>query len=318
MTNVTNGVTPSCVVVTSLQPTLTKAFSPTAFNLGGTTTLTFTISNPAANPAQTNVGFVDNLPSGLQVANPAAVGGTCANAVAATTAAAGATTITVANLQVATGASSCTVTVSITNQPGQSNASCANTPAAFTNGPGNVTVTNVTNGVTNSCVVVNTFSFSITKSPSASTVTPGSPLSFTVTITNNGPAAADGAIVTDPAIPFFTASTVSCQSTTGGATCPAPLTIAAMQGAGMTIATLPAGATVTLRIDGTTSLASGSLINTVTVTPPAGIPGVASASATAAVAAQIGVIPTLSGNALIALMLLIGLASAGYLRRAKR
>jgi len=132
--------------------TLNKAFSPTTIADGGTTTLTFTVTNPAGSPAVANVGFVDTLPSGLRVANPAAVGGTCANAAAATTATAGTSTITTTNLQVPAGPSSCTVTVNVTNAPGQVNPSCAGNPAAFTNDAANVVVTNVTNGVTPSCI----------------------------------------------------------------------------------------------------------------------------------------------------------------------
>ncbi len=162
-----------------------------------------------------------------------------------------------------------------------------------------------------------TFSFSITKTPSVGTVTPGAPLSFIVVVTNNGPAAADGAIISDPAIPFYTANAVSCLGTTGGATCPTPLTVAALQGAGMTVASYPAGATVTLQIDGISTLVSGQLVNTVIVNPPVGVPGVAQAVATAVVVPQIGVIPTLSLSALIALMLLIGLGTAVHLRRAR-
>ena len=317
LSNLNNGVQPSCVTVTPLTPTLTKSFSPNVFDIGGFTTLTFTVSNPANNPALSNVGFVDNLPSGLEIANPAAVGGTCSNAAAATTAVPAGTTITVASLNVPAGAASCTVTVNVTNKTGQVNPSCANNPAAFTNGAGNVSVTNVSNGVTNSCVVVNAFAFTITKTPSVGTVTPGSPLSFTVVITNNGPASANGAIITDPAIPFYTANAVSCLGTTGGATCPTPLTIAALEGAGMTVATFPALATITLRIDGISTLVSGQLVNTVIVSPPPAIPGVAQAVAIAVVVPQIGVIPTLSLNALIALMLLIGLGTAVHLRRAR-
>ncbi|MEO8137494.1 MAG: hypothetical protein ABI831_26370, partial [Betaproteobacteria bacterium] len=317
LVNLGNGVQPSCVTVTPLTPTLTKSFSPTSITLGETTTLTFTVTNPAGNPAATNVGFVDNLPSGLQIANPAAVGGTCTNAVGATTAVPAGTTITVTGLNVPAGAAACTVTVSITNKPGQANASCVQNPAAFTNGPGNVTVTNVSNGVTNGCLVVSTFSFTITKTPSSGTIIAGAPLSFTVVITNNGPAAADGSIITDPAIPFYTANSVVCTGTTGLATCPAPLSIAALQGAGMTVPVFPAGTSVTLRIDGVSTLTGGSLINTVTVSPPAGIPGVAQAVAVAAVAAQIGVIPTLNPATLIALLLALALAGAFAIRRKK-
>ena len=131
--------------------TLTKAFSPTTIANGGTTTLTFTVTNPAGSPALANVGFVDTLPSGLRVA-AGAVGGTCANAAAATTATAGTGTITTINLQVPAGPSVCTVTVNVTNAPGQVNASCAGNPAAFTNDAANVVVTNVANGVTPSCI----------------------------------------------------------------------------------------------------------------------------------------------------------------------
>ncbi len=135
--------------------TLNKAFSPTIVVDNGTTVLTFTVTAPAGAPAVSNVGFVDTLPSGLRVASPANVGGTCANAAAATTAVAGSGTITVTNLQVPAGASSCTVAINVTNASGQINASCGASPAAFTNTSANVTVTNVVNGVAPSCLTVN-------------------------------------------------------------------------------------------------------------------------------------------------------------------
>jgi uncharacterized repeat protein (TIGR01451 family) len=317
-TNVNNGVQPSCVTVLPLVPTLTKSFSPNVINYGGTTTLTFTVTNPAGNAALSNVGFVDTLPSGLVVANPAAVGGTCSNAAAATTATSGTGTISVSNLNVPAGASACTVTVNVTNAPGQVNPSCAQNPQAFTNTSANVAVTNVLDGVQPSCVVVNTFTLSISKVASTSVVAPGSPLSFTIVVTNNGPSPADGAVITDPAIAFYTVNAVSCPTTTGGATCPTPLNVTALQTTGMTVATFPAGASITLVLDGISSLSNGSLINTVTVTPPAGIPGVAAASASAAVAVPIGVIPTLSSEVLAALLLLLGFAGAFALRRSGR
>ncbi|MEO7762538.1 MAG: hypothetical protein ABIS68_11585, partial [Casimicrobiaceae bacterium] len=318
LVNLNNAVASSCVTVNPLVPTLTKSFSPSTINLGGTTTLTFTVTNPANNPALSNVGFVDTLPSGLQIAATPAVGGTCSNAVGATTAVASGATITVAGLSVLAGASSCTVTVNVTNKPGQANPSCASLPAAFTNTSASVTVSNVTNGVQPSCVIVNTFSFSITKTPSITTVTPGSALSFTIVVTNNGPSAADGSVISDPAIPFYAVSAVSCVSTTGGASCPAPLSVAALQGAGMTVTTFPAGATITLQIDGITSLTNGVMINTVTVNPPAGIPGVAQASASASVATKAGAIPTLSPTLMILLLLTLGAAGAYAARRSKQ
>ncbi|MBK7027026.1 MAG: DUF11 domain-containing protein [Polaromonas sp.] len=69
-------MTNQCLTVTALTPTLTKAFSPTSISIGGTSTLTFTVSNPALNPAQT-VSFTDTLPAGLRVASAPNVTNTC-------------------------------------------------------------------------------------------------------------------------------------------------------------------------------------------------------------------------------------------------
>ena len=50
-------------------PTISKAFTATSIALGGTTTLTFTITNGAGNTAaETGVAFSDTLTNGLQVA----------------------------------------------------------------------------------------------------------------------------------------------------------------------------------------------------------------------------------------------------------
>jgi uncharacterized repeat protein (TIGR01451 family) len=197
VTNVLNGIQSSCLVVAG--PTLTKSFSPTTINSGGTTVLTFTVTNPAGSPAVSNIGFTDTLPSGLAVGNPPSVGGTCANAAAATTATAGTGTIAVSNLQVPAGASSCTVTVNVTNASGQFNADCTGDPAAFTNAAGNVVVTNVLNGIQSSCVVVagqptGTPTNTPTNTPTA-TATPVPP-SATPTVIGGGGGPAPGTIPT--------------------------------------------------------------------------------------------------------------------------
>ena len=50
-------------------PTIDKAFAPLAISVGGTTTLTFTLTNPNAGTALTGVAFTDSFPSaGLEVA----------------------------------------------------------------------------------------------------------------------------------------------------------------------------------------------------------------------------------------------------------
>lgn len=55
-------------VVPDAPPTIANAFAPGDIRLGGTSQLTFTITNPAANPAAaTGVRFDDTLPAGLTV-----------------------------------------------------------------------------------------------------------------------------------------------------------------------------------------------------------------------------------------------------------
>jgi len=141
---------PTCAMSVTLQ----KAFTPTTIGPGGTTQLRFTVTNPAGSMSRGDLGVVDTLPTGLRIAPVPSVGGTCVNAAAATTASSGGTTISIFNLQVSAGDSSCTVTVNISNAPGRYNADCSQQPADFTNTASNVSVTNLTNAVTPSCLIV--------------------------------------------------------------------------------------------------------------------------------------------------------------------
>src|SRR5260221_636776 len=51
-----------------VQASVNKAFAPTVIDSGGTSTLTFTITNGAGNPSQSGIGFTDNLPGNVLVA----------------------------------------------------------------------------------------------------------------------------------------------------------------------------------------------------------------------------------------------------------
>jgi fimbrial isopeptide formation D2 family protein/uncharacterized repeat protein (TIGR01451 family) len=111
--------------ILDVTPQLDKAFSPTSIRTGGTSTLTFTVTNTSELGAKNGWSFTDNLPAGLTVAN-STVGGTCA---ATKTATAGATSIAITDGQLNANQASCTITVQVTG----------NKAGSYTNGPDNVT-----------------------------------------------------------------------------------------------------------------------------------------------------------------------------------
>jgi uncharacterized repeat protein (TIGR01451 family) len=83
----------------------------------------------------------------------------------------------------------------------------------------------------------------IAKTDSKTIATSGGTNAYVITLTNQGPSVANGAIVTDVVGAGLTcpgANTVTCSGAVNGAVCPAgPLTIANLTGAGITVATLP-------------------------------------------------------------------------------
>jgi hypothetical protein len=95
-------------------PTLTKVFGAANVALNGTTSLTFTVTNPNAAASLSGVGFTDNLPAGLIVATPNGVAGTClTNNLGVVTAAAGSGTVTLASALFNPN-QSCSFTVNVT------------------------------------------------------------------------------------------------------------------------------------------------------------------------------------------------------------
>jgi uncharacterized repeat protein (TIGR01451 family) len=98
--------------VLDVTPQLDKSFSPASVPAGGTSTLTLTVTNTSELAAKAGWAFTDNLPSGLVVASPAALGGTCT---ATRSAPAGGSTVSISNGQLAAGQTSCTVTVNVTS-----------------------------------------------------------------------------------------------------------------------------------------------------------------------------------------------------------
>jgi uncharacterized repeat protein (TIGR01451 family) len=103
------------------------------------------------------------------------------------------------------------------------------------------------------------------------TVNAAAAIKYTLLAGNTGPLAAGGALLQDPAVANFTATTVACTGVTGGAVCPsaAALTVANLEGPGIAIPTFPSGSTVTLTLSGTAGL--GNIANTASIGAPPGI-----------------------------------------------
>src|SRR5258707_11746699 len=140
----TNGVTNQTLTV--VQASLNKAFAPTTINQGGTSTLTFTLSNGAGNPAQSGINFTDTLPANVLVAAAPNITTTCPSGAGAVGAAAGSGTITVTGATMSAAQASCAVTVDVTSSVvgGPNNNTSANISAT----------SSVTYGITNYALTV--------------------------------------------------------------------------------------------------------------------------------------------------------------------
>ena len=90
---------------TVTSPTLTQSIAPSLMVEGDSATLTFTIQNATGNPAQSGMGFVNQLPSGLTATVQAAQCGGNASLLG--------TRIIFISGQLASGVSSCTITATL-------------------------------------------------------------------------------------------------------------------------------------------------------------------------------------------------------------
>jgi uncharacterized repeat protein (TIGR01451 family) len=108
----------------------------------------------------------------------------------------------------------------------------------------------------------------ITKTDGVANVTAGSVVTYTIVVSNAGPDASVGSIVTDTVPAALSTVTWTCGTPTGGATC------GAASGSGNAISTtanLPSGSSLKYTVTGTLSVgATGTLVNTATIVTPSG------------------------------------------------
>jgi uncharacterized repeat protein (TIGR01451 family) len=266
-----NTATDTDTVVPGVVLALTKTDGSTTYTPGGTATYTVTVKNSgAANATQLNVN--DALPAGVTLAGNVS----CTPAGTATcgtvTGSAGQTSFSATNATIPTGASNqLTFTAPVAFASSLTTSPLVNT----------VSATDAASGATGSASDSDTANasadVSIVKTGTASVV-PGGTISYTLTIANAGPSAANGATFND-AVPVSIAGiTASCGSASGGAVCPGSVSVAGNTVSGA-IPTLPPGGSVVVTINGTTSAStSAPIANTATVAASAGVTDPANAN----------------------------------------
>lgn len=168
-----NSATDSVVVSNYVQPTIAKAFTPSTIGSGGTSTITFTLSN--TNPTDlTSATFTDTL-SNMSISGAQNASGTCTGA-SGNSFTNGQTSLTFSGLTIPS-SGSCTVTVVVTSATVGSHPNTASgvTTAQTTIGTGSSTV-NLT--------VLATPTISKAFSPATITVGGTSTITFTLSNTN--------------------------------------------------------------------------------------------------------------------------------------
>jgi hypothetical protein len=173
-TNGGTGNTATASVTVVAPPSISKSFGAASILLNGSTSLTFTITNPNTSTSLTGVAFTDPLPSGLVVATPNGLTNSCGGTV---TAAPGGGSISLTGGTIAS-AGSCTLVVNVTGTGA----------GPQDNTTGNVTSTNGGTGNTASASVtvvapippVISKSFGLTAIPVGATTS----LSFTISNPN--------------------------------------------------------------------------------------------------------------------------------------
>ncbi|MGB4116513.1 MAG: DUF11 domain-containing protein [Polaromonas sp.] len=111
----------------------------------------------------------------------------------------------------------------------------------------------------------------VTKTNSTSTLASFATTAYVITVGNIGPGPADGIIVKDPAVSGLNKTAISCAATGAGAACPASSTVAGVEGAGLTIPTLPINTTVVFTITASVTALNGTVTNTVNLQLAAGM-----------------------------------------------
>ena len=237
------------LTVTFAPPTIAKAFAPSSIASGGTSTLTFTLTNPNGG-LLTGASFTDTYPAGMVNTTGLVVGGTCANVTH--TAVAGGSTFNLTDADIPA-SGSCTVTVDVT-----ATATGVNTTSVL----GTNEAPNSAAGGSDTLTVTGPSAPTIAKAFAPSTIPNGGTSTITFTLTNSNGTLLTGANFTDT----YPATMVNTTGLVVGGTC-ANVTHTAVAGGStfnLTAGDVPASGSCTVTVD-VTSSTTGANLNTTSV-----------------------------------------------------
>ena len=215
---------------------IVKSATPTVIVDGQTTVFTVTVANAGPNTA-TGATVRDTLPSGLVgLVLISATGGTLTASTVSSSQFSGTLTLP-ANSSLAL-----LLRATAAGVGSQINQATVTVPTGVIDP---TPATNVAQATVTTPVSTN---LSISKTNAVTTLNAGSATSYTITASNNGPAAADGSVFKDPTATGLSCSSVTC-SASGGAVCPgAPISLSALQGAGVNLAIFPASSALAFSV----------------------------------------------------------------------
>ncbi len=234
------------------KPTVSKAFSSSSIptsSMGGVSTLTLTISNPAPG-ALTGLALSDGFPTGLVVATAPALANTCGGTVGGATA--GSAALTLSGGGVAAGAT-CSISVAVTSAAGGSYANTSSGVASIETGSAGA--------ASNTAVLVVIPPPQLSKTFAAPLIGVGERTTLSLTLVNPWTSAVNGVAFTDP----FPAGLVIASPANVSNTCGGSVTGGTLGGntIGLGGGSIAAGASCQIRVD-VTSATVGTYLNTTT------------------------------------------------------
>jgi len=245
----TAGTAATSASLTVVGTALTKAFAPVTVRTGQSSTLTFTLTNGAGNPAQSALAFTETFPGSVVVANPANISTTCGGGTVS--GGSGSGTVTLSNGSMLLNQTSCVVQVDVTSA----------TAGSYNNLPANVTgySTGMTNSVNATLTVYNNAVMTKAFTPAIIGMNGTSTLTFTIS-NGTGAPLQTGLGFTD-SYPVGVLNTGAAATSVGCGT-PA-ITAAGATGlitvSGVQVAAAPASCTISVPV---TAAAAGSYPNT--------------------------------------------------------